>query len=213
MRLAPVDLAPLAPLEAEPVLGEAVYAGRIAAARERMDAAGLDALLVYADREHYANVSFLTGFDPRFEEALLVLRPTGPPAILCGNESLSFCETAGIAVEAVLCQSFSLPSQDRSVRARVADGLAVAGLGGGDRVGMVGWKPIPAADAPAARPALAVPPGMNGVSNHSSRWVRWPASSIALTSLRPSASRTAPETSPPLAPILTLAYQARIAPR
>lgn len=157
MRLAAVEIPPLAPLEAEPVLGEAVYAGRIAAARERMDAAGLDALLVYADREHYANVSFLTGFDPRFEEALLVLRPTGPPAILCGNESLSFCESAGVAVEAVLCQSFSLPSQDRSLRARVADGLAAAGLGGGDRVGMVGWKPIPAADAPAARPALAVP--------------------------------------------------------
>lgn len=157
MRLAPVELAPLAPLEAEPVLAEGVYAARIAATRARMAAAGLDALVVYSDREHYANVSYLTGFDPRFEEALAVLRPDGPPAILTGNESVSFCASAGIEVDAVLCQSLSLPSQDRSQRTRVLAGLAAAGLGRRDRVGVVGWKPVPATDAPAARLALAVP--------------------------------------------------------
>ena len=30
-------------------------------------------LKVYADREHSANLSWLTGFDPRFEEALFIL--------------------------------------------------------------------------------------------------------------------------------------------
>ena len=35
--------------------------------------AGFDAIIVYADREHCANLSYLTGFDPRFEEALLIL--------------------------------------------------------------------------------------------------------------------------------------------
>ena len=34
--------------------------------------AGYDALVVYADREHFANLSHLTGFDPRFEEAILL---------------------------------------------------------------------------------------------------------------------------------------------
>jgi hypothetical protein len=29
--------------------------------------------MVYADREHFANMAYLTGFDPRFEEALLIL--------------------------------------------------------------------------------------------------------------------------------------------
>ena len=38
--------------------------------RRRMDERGLDQLVVYADREHSANLSYLTGFDPRFEEAL-----------------------------------------------------------------------------------------------------------------------------------------------
>jgi hypothetical protein len=41
---------------------------------------------VYADREHSANVSYLTGFDPRFEEAILVVGATAEPAILVGNE-------------------------------------------------------------------------------------------------------------------------------
>jgi len=30
-------------------------------------------LVVYADREHSATISWLTGFDPRFEEAILVI--------------------------------------------------------------------------------------------------------------------------------------------
>ena len=36
-------------------------------------ARGYDRLVVYADREHSANLSCLTGFDPRFEEAILVV--------------------------------------------------------------------------------------------------------------------------------------------
>ena len=37
--------------------------------------AGCDWLVVYADREHLANMAFLSGFEPRFEEALLLLGP------------------------------------------------------------------------------------------------------------------------------------------
>ena len=47
---------------------------------------GYDRLVVYADREHSATLSWLTGFDPRFEEAVLIVGPTGAPAILAGNE-------------------------------------------------------------------------------------------------------------------------------
>jgi hypothetical protein len=47
-----------------------------------------DALVVYADREHCANVAYLTGFDPRFEEALLLLSSEGRRKLLVGNECL-----------------------------------------------------------------------------------------------------------------------------
>ena len=37
-------------------------------------------VVVYADREHSANLSYLTGFDPRFEEAVLIVGRDGEPA-------------------------------------------------------------------------------------------------------------------------------------
>lgn len=118
---------------------------------------GLEAVLVYADREHYANAAYLTGFDPRFEEAVVLIRHRGDPAVLAGNESVSLCSLAGLPVNGVLCQSFSLPSQDRRRRRRLADALAEAGLGRGERTGIIGWKPIPYDDAPAGPYRLAVP--------------------------------------------------------
>jgi hypothetical protein len=53
-----------------PELGPQIYASRLARLRAAMASAGLDALVIYADREHCANMAWLTGFDPRFEEAL-----------------------------------------------------------------------------------------------------------------------------------------------
>ena len=40
---------------------------------EKMREQDLDALVIYGDREHGANFAYLTGFEPRFEEALLIL--------------------------------------------------------------------------------------------------------------------------------------------
>lgn len=157
MNLEQVQLSPLSPLGPEPVLGEQVYEARLTALRTRLTQAGLDAVLVYADREHYANASYLTGFDPRFEEALVLVTGYGDPAVLAGNESLSFCEQAGIAVRGILCQSFSLPSQDRSIQCRITEALAEAGLDPKAKVGVVGWKPVPREDAPEGPYALAVP--------------------------------------------------------
>jgi hypothetical protein len=155
--LVELTLPPLADPGPEPVLPEGVYRERLAAARRRLRDAGLDALLVYADREHPANVSYLTGFDPRFEEALLVLPADGDPVAIAGNESLSFTEHAGLPLRGVLCQSFSLPDQDRSKQPRLSDALGEAGLPRGARCGVVGWKPIARGEAPDAPLALAVP--------------------------------------------------------
>ena len=72
-RLAEVDLPDFGMPDASPEL-PAVDATptRLERLRERMEPLGYDRLVVYADREHSANLSFLTGFDPRFEEAILV---------------------------------------------------------------------------------------------------------------------------------------------
>src|SRR5205085_6631775 len=97
---------------AVPQIPPATYERRCSAAYE---AAGADWLVVYADREHFANIMFLTGFDPRFEEALLVLGPGDRRIILAGNECIDYAPLARLPkVEIVLAQSFGLMGQDRS---------------------------------------------------------------------------------------------------
>ena len=65
-------------------------------------------LVVYADREHSANLIYLTNFDPRFEEAILLLGPGGRRILLVGNEGLGYASMAGLNLDMVLCQSLSL---------------------------------------------------------------------------------------------------------
>ena len=55
----------------------------------KMEEARLDALVLYADREHGSNFAYLTGFEPRFEEAALVLHRKGESFLLLGS-ALSF---------------------------------------------------------------------------------------------------------------------------
>ena len=140
VRLATVDLPDIGvPLE-RPELPAALYADRVERLRARAAEAGFDRLVVYADREHSANLSFLTGFDPRFEEAMLVLGPTGTPAILVGNECWGMAGAAPLPMERHRYQDFSLPSQPRDRSLPLAEILGAEGIGRGSRVGVVGWK-------------------------------------------------------------------------
>ena len=54
----------------------------------KMSEADLDVLLVYADREHGSNYAYLTGYEPRFEESILVLHKDGTCFLMLGNENL-----------------------------------------------------------------------------------------------------------------------------
>src|SRR5262245_4447577 len=90
-----------------PELPPALYRARIAATRQRATVRGYDLLVIYADREHSANLAYLTGFDPRFEEALLILTPEGDPAILVGNESFGMAGAAPLTMRRRLYQHFS----------------------------------------------------------------------------------------------------------
>src|SRR5450759_1559268 len=85
-RLVEINLPDFGMPEARPEIPAQLYPARIAQLRGRAEARRYDRLVVYADREHSASLSYLTGFDPRFEEALLVLGPTGGPTIVVGNE-------------------------------------------------------------------------------------------------------------------------------
>ncbi|MEI8332457.1 MAG: aminopeptidase P family N-terminal domain-containing protein [Chloroflexota bacterium] len=150
-RLAEIDLPDFGMPEARPEIPAGLHAERLARLRERADERGYDRVIVYADREHSANLAYLTGFDPRFEEALLVLGPTGDPAILVGNECHGTAGAAPLPMRPELFQDFSLPGQPRDRSRQLAEVLAGEGVGSGGRVGVVGWKTY------ASRASLEVP--------------------------------------------------------
>lgn len=122
--------------------------------KDLLSRAGTPWVAVYGDREHNANLLFLTGFDPRFEEALLLLGPAGKRALLVGNEGIVHAVEAKPALEVALFQGFSLMAQPRERTPNLDTALREAGLAAGEQVGVVGWKYLTAAetDTP-SRPA------------------------------------------------------------
>lgn len=139
-RLVDVELPNFGTLEPSPEVPAGLYAERIDRLRACLDERGYDRLVVYADREHSANLAYLTGFDPRFEEALFILGPTGDPAILVGNECYGAAGAAGLPMRRHWFQDFSLPSMPRDRSKPLAQILADEGVGPGSRVGVAGWK-------------------------------------------------------------------------
>ena len=139
-RLAAVDLPDFGAPTVMPRIGAESYAARMERLRSRADDAGYHALVVYADREHSANLSYLTGFDPRFEEALLVIGAFAEPAVLAGNECFGMAGAAPLAMRCHLYQDFSLPGQPRDRSRPLGDILGDEGIRPGARVGVIGWK-------------------------------------------------------------------------
>jgi Xaa-Pro aminopeptidase len=120
---------------------------------------GTDWVLVYGDREHAANLVFVCGLDPRFEEAVLVLGPGHTRVLLLGNEGMGYTSAARLPVQPALCQSLSLMGQPRSPDTRLDAVLGRLGIGPGAKVGVVGWKYLEAdedvdATAPSFVPAF-----------------------------------------------------------
>jgi len=124
-----------------PEIPTELYRTRLARTVKRLRAEKLDALVVYADREHCANLAYLTGFDPRFEEALLLLSSEGRRKLLVGNECLGYLpDTQGLGLEVELFQEFSLMGQPRNASRPLRQILRDFGLGRAQRVGCAGWK-------------------------------------------------------------------------
>jgi len=110
-----------------------------------MAARGLTHLALYGDREHSANLLWAANFDPRFEEALLIVgREAAPPLLLTGNECVSYLPISPLwragELRHELYQPFSLLDQPRDASRGLEEIFAAEGIGAGARVGVAGWR-------------------------------------------------------------------------
>jgi hypothetical protein len=144
--------------EVIPAISAEEYERRLSAL---VQAAETDWVLVYADREHSANLTWLVNYDPRFEEGLLVLGQNGSRTLIVGNEGMGYLPIVRVPVDVELCQTFSLNSQPRGAASRLKDVLVKIGLRKGQSACLVGWKYLESYEtddpaAPAYLPAFFV---------------------------------------------------------
>jgi Xaa-Pro aminopeptidase len=130
--------------ERPPAVEASELHGRLEALHAAMASNGLTHLVVYADREHFANLAYLTNFDPRFEESVLIVARDGDPLIVVGNEcegylGVSPLYTAG-KLRSERFQPFSLLNQPRDSSRKIRDIFAGEGIGASSKVGCIGWK-------------------------------------------------------------------------
>lgn len=147
--------------ERPPAVEASELEGRLAALRAGMAREGLTHVVVYADREHFANMAYLTNFDPRFEEAVLIVKSTGSPLLVVGNEcegylGVSPLYTAG-KLRAERFQPFSLLNQPRDASRKIRDIFAGEAIGTAAKVGCVGWKYFADSEHPDGAHAIDLP--------------------------------------------------------
>lgn len=106
----------------------------------RMQEENYDVLVIYADLEHGSNFEYLTGFLPRFEEALLVIHKDGNNYMIMGNENLNKVQHARIKAVAIHAPHFSLPNQPMETKLSFEEILKQASITKNMNVGLVGWK-------------------------------------------------------------------------
>jgi len=120
------------------------YMKRISKIKINMEKKKLTHLIVYGDREHFANITYLTGYDPRFEESILIIKKEDKPLVLVGNEGKNYLNISPLVKEGEiryeLFQSFSLLSQDRKDSRSLKDIFIDERINKRSIVGCIGWK-------------------------------------------------------------------------
>lgn len=117
------------------------YKKRQAQLWEMTQASDYDVIVIYGDREHFSNIHYFTGYDPRWEESLLILGRDKVPVLLVGNEGIGYTRSLSAEVNIQMYQTLSLMGQPNDERSkRLIDIFKDHGIGSESRVGLIGWK-------------------------------------------------------------------------
>lgn len=156
-----IDWPDFGPAEQPAKADASVFEARIQRVQTAMSEKGLTHLLVYGDREHFANLAWLTNIDPRFEEAMLIIRVEGDPLLLVGNECEAYLPHSPLFAAGKLrgetYRPFSLVSQIRTGSRQMPDILESEGIEPGGKVGCAGWKYFTAIEEANAEQVIEIP--------------------------------------------------------
>lgn len=97
-------------------------------------------LIIYADREHFSNLEYICGYDPRFEECFMILQKNKIPELVLGNEGMGQSQCITIPIDRKLCQMLSPLGQLRGTSQSPEKIFKEAGINGDSNVGVLGWK-------------------------------------------------------------------------
>ncbi|MFN8440219.1 MAG: hypothetical protein U0175_05600 [Caldilineaceae bacterium] len=150
-----------APALQPPAITLTEYESRLHNTQRLLHEAGFTHLVVYGDREHFANLAYLTGFDPRFEEALLIVRQQGTPLLIVGNECEGYLPVSPLyragKLRSELFQPFSLINQPRNRSRLIKEIFASEAIDARAKVGCVGWKYFADSEHPNGVHAIELP--------------------------------------------------------
>lgn len=173
-RLIEIDWPKFGDASIPPVAELSEFEARLAATRTAMDRDGFSHLVVYGDREHFANLTYLTHFDPRFEEAVLIIQREGHPLLVVGNECEGYLGISPLYVAGKLrherFQPFSLLNQPRQSSRLIQEIFAAERIQAGARVGCVGWKYFGDSEVGNGRHAIELPAYLVDSLRHLAGW-------------------------------------------
>jgi hypothetical protein len=160
-RIIQIDWPEFGPALYPPSASSGEFELRINQVLAAMEERALTHVVVYGDREHFANIAYLTGFDPRFEEALLIVSFGRNPLLVVGNECEAYVAVSPLFNQGKLrrerFQPFSLLNQPRDHSRTIRKIFAGEGIDDTSVVGCAGWKYFSDHEHPDARYAIELP--------------------------------------------------------
>lgn len=122
------------------ILSDRTYEERLKKVLKNMEDFGISSLVVYADKEHGSNFEYLTGFIPRFEEALQIINKDGSSFLMLGNENYNKAKFTRVKSSGIKVPLFSLPNQPMGGFKAFGTYLDEVKIDDSEKIGFVDWK-------------------------------------------------------------------------
>ena len=125
----------------QPKIESQIYIERVKKFKNDLKKNNIESAIIYADREHFANIHYLTGFDPRFEEALLIINNFDDNTyLITGPENQGYANISEINLIKKNFPTFGLLGQNRENSTSLEEIFLECNLSNNKNCGIVGWK-------------------------------------------------------------------------